>query len=223
MNESLNTEDINNFSDLDLNDINNDKERLDILNKKIKNVKNLYDENNEAMNALNEQVSLINKFHELQKNKGLTPVEKDFKIERKNKLDDNDLEEETSSTKLKDNIVPENQIEQPGCCSKCKSCCNKFLTCLTPFKDDIRYLEYNFNSTIVTLFQLIRFLFLLSIAQFIIFFLLFLSHLGNKDIKLGDKCKYQLSCVFFYSSFTEKEFYLYSNMYALNIFIFILS
>ena len=223
MNESLNTEDINNFSDLDLNEINNDKERLDIINKKIKNVKNLYEERKEAMNALNEQVSLINKFHELQKNKGLTPVEKDFKIERKNKLDDNDLEEETSSTKLKDNIVPENQIEQPGCCSKCKSCCNKFLTCLTPFKDDIRYLEYNFNSTIVTLFQLIRFLFLLSIAQFIIFFLLFLSHLGNKDIKLGDKCKYQLSCVFFYSSFTEKEFYVYSNMYALNIFIFILA
>ena len=223
MNESLNTEDINNFSDLDLNDINNDKERLDILNKKIKNVKNLYDEHNEAMNALNEQVSLINKFHELQKNKGLTPVEKDFKIERKNKLDENDDEEDTSSTKLKDNIanVPENQIEQPGCCSRCISCICKILTCLTPFKDDIRYLEYNFNSTIVTLFQLIRFLFLLSVAQFVIFFLLFLIHLG--EYTENDKTKYSLPRSFFYSSYNENEFKIYSNMYALNIFVFILA
>ena len=220
MNESLNTEDINNFSDLDLNDINNDKERLDILNKKIKNVKNLYDENNEAMNALNEQVSLINKFHELQKNKGLTPVEKDFKIERKNKLDEKD-DEETSSTKLKDNIanMPENQLEQPGCCSKCTSCFSKILTCLTPFKSDIRYLEYNFNSTIVTLFQLIRFLFLLSIAQFFILFILFLSHSGKKS----GNTKYNLPRSFFYSSYSEKEFYMYSNMYALNIFVFCLA
>ena len=223
MNESLNTEDINNFSDLDLNDINNDKERLDILNKKIKNVKNLYDENNEAMNALNEQVSLINKFHELQKNKGLTPVEKDFKIERKNKLDEKEDEEDTSSTKLKDNIanVPENQIEQPGCCSRCISCICKILTCLTPFKDDIRYLEYNFNSTIVTLFQLIRFLFLLSVAQFVIFFLLFLIHLG--EYNKSDKTKYSLPRSFFYSSYNENEFKIYSNMYALNIFVFILA
>lgn len=219
MNESLNTEDINNFSDLDLNDINNDKERLDILNKKIKNVKNLYDENNEAMNALNEQVSLINKFHELQKNKGLTPVEKDFKIERKNNLDEKD-DEETSSTKLKDNIIQENQLEQPGCCSRCTSCFSKILTCLTPFKGDIRYLEYNFNSTIVTLFQLIRFLFLLSIAQFFILFILFLSHSGKKS----GNTKYNLPRSFFYSSYSgEKEFYMYSNMYALNIFVFTLA
>ena len=128
------------------------------------------------------------------RNKGLFNDELMKNINKRNE----EIEEEEKES------VKEIEAEKNSCCNKMFNCFKKILICLLPFKDDLRYLEYNFNSTIVTLFSIIRFLILMSLMALFIFFIIIFKHINSRqDGK--DTCKYGISCTFFYSSFDIDE------------------
>jgi hypothetical protein len=89
---------------------------------------------------------------------------------------------------------------------------------LLPFKNKMIYIRTNYNGTIMILFEVIRFLFLMSLFAFIIFLYLNIYHFTK--VKNKTKCKYGFSCIFFYSSFTEKEFHTYSITVGIWVFFF---
>ena len=128
------------------------------------------------------------------RNKGLFNDELMKNINKRNE----EIEEEEKES------VKEIEVEKNSCCNKMFNCFKKILICLLPFKDDLRYLEYNFNSTIVTLFSIIRFLFLMSLMALFIFFIIIFKHINSRQDG-SDKCKYGISCTFFYSSFDIDE------------------
>ena len=74
-----------------------------------------------------------------------------------------------------------------------------------PFKDDLKYIFYHFNSTILVLFEIIRFFFVISIVGIIIFLFLIIYHFIVSGSKIGESSKYGMPSVFLYSSYQEKE------------------
>ena len=145
------------------------------------------------------------------RNKGLFNDELMKNINKRN--EENEEEEKES--------VKEIEAENNSCCNKIFNCFKKILNCLLPFKDDLRYLEYNFNSTIVTLFSIIRFLFLMSLMALIIFLIIIFKHISSqRDGK--KKCKYGIPCAFFYSSFDFSEAKDISVTIGVFIFLFFL-
>ena len=105
--------------------------------------------------------------------------------------------------------------------SKIKTCYKRMINILfglLPFKNKMAYIRSNYNGTIMILFEVIRFLFLMSLFSLIIFLYLIIYHFVKGDKK--GKCKYGFSCLFFYSSFNEKEFHTYSITLGIWVFFF---
>ncbi len=146
------------------------------------------------------------------RNKGLFNDELMKNIDKRNE----EIEEEEKES------VKEIEAEKNSCCNKMFNCFKKILICLLPFKDDLRYLEYNFNSTIVTLFSIIRFLFLMSLMALFIFIYIIFKHINSRQEAPDDKCKYGISCTFFYSSFDIDEAGDLSTTIGVFIFLFFL-
>ena len=145
------------------------------------------------------------------RNKGLF---NDELMKNINKRNEENEEEERENVK-------EIEAENKSCCNRCCNCFKSILNFLTPFKDDLRYLEYNFNSTIVTLFSIIRFLFLMSLLALFIFLTIIFKHISTKK-KGAKKCKYGIPCKFFYSSFGFDEVEDISITIGIFIFLFFL-
>ncbi len=92
---------------------------------------------------------------------------------------------------------------------------------LLPFKSEIGFIRGNYNGTIMFLFEVIRFLYLMSLFAVIIFLFLLIYHIFKLDKgKTSDKCKYGFNCFLFYSSFTEKDFNKYSITMGIWVFCF---
>ena len=108
-----------------------------------------------------------------------------------------------------------------------KSCYKRMIDIifgLLPFKSEINFIKGNYNGTIIILFEIIRFLFLMSLFGAIIFLFLLIYHVIKlKKGTITDRCKYYIFCFLFYSSFTEEEFNKYSitmGVWVLFFFIF---
>ena len=105
--------------------------------------------------------------------------------------------------------------------TKIKTCYKRMINILfglLPFKNKMIYIRTNYNGTIMILFEVIRFLFLMSLFALIIFLYLLISHFDKGNTK--GKCKYGFNCVFFYSSFTNKELNTFSITFGIWVFFF---
>ena len=150
-----------------------------------------------------------------------------FNYEKKKEEDDEEVEElgeENSNNENESsnkNLVIKKKKQIP---KKEKGRIQKiidFLYWLFPLYGNITYLKFNFNSTIYTLFESMRFLFLSSCCTCIIYIILIFNHLiKGKKYKGNDKCKYGIPCHWLYSSYDINEFNKYSVSYGIWIFIY---
>lgn len=150
-----------------------------------------------------------------------------FNYEKKKEEDDDEVEElgeENSNNENESsnkNLVVKKKKQIP---KKEKGRIQKiidFLYWLFPLYGNITYLKFNFNSTIYTLFESMRFLFLSSCCTCIIYIILIFNHLiKGKKYKGNDKCKYGIPCHWLYSSYDINEFNKYSVSYGIWIFIY---
>ena len=88
---------------------------------------------------------------------------------------------------------------------KTKNLLVKLFYCLMPFEKDIKFIKANYNTTVLLVFKIYRFLFLMSIFSAFIFLVLCVLHIIKGKNELGKVCKYGFPCFLFYSSYTQSE------------------
>ena len=128
---------------------------------------------------------------------------------------------------IKDNAKMENNIEinfeQFSIIAKTKNFIIKFFNLIMPFKNDINYIKKKYNKTVLMTFKIYRFLFLMSLFAFIIYFILCFFHVIKQRDSLSDLCKYGIPCFLLYTSFTEEEGFLISLIYCIWLLFFFTS
>ena len=151
-----------------------------------------------------------------------------FNYEKKKEEDEEEIEEleeentnnENESGSNKNLVVKKKKEIQKKEKGKIQKAID-FLYWLFPLYGNITYLKFNFNSTIYTLFESMRFLFLSASCTCIIYIILIFNHLiKGKKYKGNDKCKYGIPCHWLYSSYDINEFNKYSVSYGVWIFIY---
>jgi hypothetical protein len=144
--------------------------------------------------------------------------EEESQDEDKNKKDDNkknnkNKNKNTNEEKTKfledeakeDENSVEVDIEKLSIVHKTKNIIIKLFYLLLPFEKDMKYIKYNYNTTVLLTFRIYRFLFLMSIITAIIFLILCIMHLVKNKQNLGEVCKYGIPCFLLYSSFNQNE------------------
>ena len=116
-----------------------------------------------------------------------------------------DSKEEDKEEEEEEENEIEIDIEKLSFVKNTKNILIKFFNLLMPFKNDIKFIKVHYNTTVLLVFRIFRFLFLMSIFSAIIFLFLFLIHLIKVKNNLKQVCKYGFPCFFFYTSFTELE------------------
>ena len=84
-----------------------------------------------------------------------------------------------------------------------------------PFKDDLKYIYFHYNTTILTLFEIIRFFFSISLVGFIVYIFLIIYHFANYSKHITNSGKYGIPTVFLYSSYTANEYQAVSFTYGI--------
>ena len=168
--------------------------------------------------------SIINKIEKenstfLKKNKevlhGFVPTE----IKRMEM--NNTIKKEEDKDK-EDNEI-EIDIESFSVVKKTKNCCIKFFNCLLPYKSHLKIIKDNYNTTVLLVFKIYRFLVLMSIFALLIFFFECIYHFVMIKNNLKPICKYAIPCLFHYSSFISSEASVYSITYGIWLMIFSIS
>lgn len=169
--------------------------------------------------------SIINKIEKenskfLKKNKqvlqGFVPTEKN-RVEINNTIETD--EDENENNKEDDKEI-EIDIEDFSIVKKTKNCCIKFFYCLLPYKSHLKIIKDNYNTTVLLLFKIYRFLVLISFFALFIFFFECIYHFVQIKNNLGEICKYGIPCLFQYSSFIPSEASVYSITYGIWLIIF---
>ena len=124
--------------------------------------------------------SIINKIEKenskfLKKNKevlkGVIPNKKNKveigKTNEKNN-DDNEEKDEVFNKEKEDQEI-EIDIEQFSVVKKTKNCCIKFFYCLLPYKSHLKIIKANYNTSVLLVFKIYRFLVLMSYFALLIF------------------------------------------------------
>jgi len=151
-----------------------------------------------------------------------------FNYEKKKEEDDDEIEEieeensnNENNSSIGNNLVVKKKKQIP---KKEKGRIERlidFLYWLFPLYGNITYLKFNFNSTIYTLFESMRFLFLSACGTCLIYIILIFNHLiKGKKYKGNDKCKYGIPCHWLFSSYDINEFNKYSVSYGVWIFVY---
>lgn len=97
------------------------------------------------------------------------------------------------------------EIEQLSIVNKTKNYIIKFFNFLLPFNKDIKYIKYNYNTTVLLTFRIYRFLLLMSFFTAIILLPLCVMHIIKIKANLKESCKYGFPCFLLYSSFNQSE------------------
>ena len=169
--------------------------------------------------------SIINKIEKenskfLKKNKqvlqGFVPTQKN-RVEV-NKTIETD-EDENEKDKEEDKEI-EIDIEDFSVVKKTKNCCIKFFYCLLPYKSHLKIIKDNYNTTVLLLFKIYRFLVLMSFFALFIFIFECIYHFVKIKDNLKEICKYGIPCLFQYSSFIPSEASVYSITYGIWLIIF---
>ena len=121
---------------------------------------------------------------------------------------------------------PENKVEvdinEFSVYNKTKNILIKFFGCMIPYSSHQEIIKVRHNSTILLTFKIYRFTILLSIFAFITFIWECIVHFVKKrnDDTLSDLCKYNIPCLFQYSSFGDDEKKIFSMTYGIWLIIF---
>ena len=141
-----------------------------------------------------------NKKNDKNKNKNKNGNEEKIKfLEDKEKEDENSVEVD---------------MEKLSIVNKTKNIIVKFFYLLLLFEKDIKYIKKNYSTTVLLVFRIYRFLFLMSLFTAIIFLVLGIIHLVKDKDNLGDVCKYGFPCFLLYSSFNQNEALSISTTYG---------
>ena len=169
--------------------------------------------------------SIINKIEKenskfLKKNKqvlqGLVPTQKNrVEVDKTIETD----EEENEKNKEEDKEI-EIDIEDFSVIKKTKNCCIKFFYCLLPYKSHLKIIKDNYNTTVLLLFKIYRFLVLMSFFALLIFIFECIYHFVKIKDNLKEICKYGIPCLFHYSSFVPSEASVYSITYGVWLIFF---
>ena len=139
----------------------------------------------------------------------------------------NDYTSNEKNDNIKNNEKTENNIEinfeQFSIISKTKNFIIIFFNIIMPFKNDINYIKKKYNKTVFITFRIYRFLFLMSLFVFLIYFMLCFTHIIILRNNLSELCKYGIPCFLLYSSFKEDEGFLISLIYCIWILFFFVS
>lgn len=116
-------------------------------------------------------------------------------------------------------------IESSSYINKTSNYLIKFFYLLLPFKNGIKIIRSRYNSTILLLFKIYRFLVFVSFFSFFIFLYECIYHIVevNKEKGLKETCKYGIPCFFQYSSFSTKEAKVFSTTYGIWYMFFAIS
>ena len=140
----------------------------------------------------------------------------DSKDNNKNNGDNNKNKE----NKGKSNKKIEIDYEQYSIVNNTKNCFIKLFSCLLPYKDNLKIIKIHYNTTILLLFKIYRFLVLMSFFSLIIFFFECIFHIVKKKDNFTETCKYFLPCFLQYSSFDLSEAQVFSITYGVWLIFF---
>ena len=118
---------------------------------------------------------------------------------------ENNKVEENKNNGENDEANIEIDIEDFSIVNRTKNIFIKLFNSLLPFKSDIKYIKTKYNTTVLLVFRIYRFLFLMSIFSAIIFLCLFIYHIIKNTGNFTKKCKFGFPCFLFISSFKEEE------------------
>ena len=134
----------------------------------------------------------------------------------------NDKEDKNKNEENDDEKDIEIDIEQFSIINRTKNICVKLFNCLLPFKADIKYIKSKYNTTVLLIFRIYRFIYLMSIFSAIIFLCLFIWHIIKNKNNLKQLCKFGFPCLFFISSFTDGEALSISISYGVFLLFYII-
>ena len=133
-----------------------------------------------------------------------------------------DKEDKNKNEENDDETDIEIDIEQFSIINRTKNICVKLFNCLLPFKADIKYIKSKYNTTVLLIFRIYRFIYLMSIFSAIIFLGLFVWHIIKNKNNLKQLCKFGFPCLFFISSFTDEEALSVSISYGVFLLFYII-
>ena len=132
--------------------------------------------------------------------------------EEKEKKEKKDEQEEENNDKEDNEIEVEN--ENISIANKTQNCFIILFSCLLPYKNDLKKIKIHYNTSILIIFKVYRFLVLMSIFSLLIFLYECTIHILKHRKNLTEKCKYSIPCFLQYSSFEKSEAEVYSITYG---------
>ena len=213
-----------------LNNISNKK--IDT-NQKLNKILNKIDEENSKLASNNQEML-----------EGITPPKpKRIEVEQPEKNEEEEEEEEENDDNDKDNDSENNNknngdnnnkkdnqkssykkievdFEEYSIVNTTKNCFIKLFSCLLPYKNNIKIIKIHYNTTILLIFKIYRFLVLMSFFGLIIFFFECIFHMVKQKDNLSEICKYSIPCFFQYSSFDISEAKVFSVTYGIWLIFF---
>jgi hypothetical protein len=112
-------------------------------------------------------------------------------------------------------------MKNKTCMGKVRHRYNTFLDFFLPFKKNINLLSYKYNRDVEFNFELMRYIYIMSIFIFLIFLYFLMMHGFNyqfDDLEEGLFCKYNIPCFLFYSRIKVTEMTGFSITFAIMTF-----
>ena len=191
-----------------------DNKKLNSIIKKIEKENNKFIENNKAMLTgitprKKQRIEIENEEEKEDEEEGEEEDKKDKeKEEEKKQKEEEEINQENENNEL------EIDFENFSITNKTKNCFIKLFSCLLPFKSDLKKIKIHYNTTVLLVFKIYRFIVLMSFFAFLIFFYQCFNHLMKNKKNLSKKCKYYIPCFLQYSSFVTSEAKIYSITYG---------
>ena len=144
--------------------------------------------------------------------------EKKGKEKKEKEKKEKDEQEEENDDNEGNEIEIEN--ENLSITNKTTNCFIILFSCLLPFKNDLKKIKIHYNTSILLIFKVYRFLVLISFFSFLIFLYECIIHTFKNKKNLTEKCKYFIPCFLQYSSFEKSEAEVYSITYGVWLIFF---
>ena len=141
-------------------------------------------------------------------------TEKEGEGEGEEKKEQEIKKEEKEEEKIIQSNELEIDFEEFTIANKTKNCLIKLFSCLLPFKSDLKKIKIHYNTTVLLVFKIYRFMVLMSFFSLFIFLWECVKHIMKNKKNLSKKCKYSIPCFLQYSSFETSEAEIYSITYG---------
>ena len=166
-----------------------DNKKLNEILDKIETENNKFIENNKAMlMGITPNKKKRIEIETEKEEEGEGEGEKEEKKEQEIKKEEKEEEKKIQNNEL------EIDFEEFTIANKTKNCLIKLFSCLLPFKSDLKKIKIHYNTTVLLVFKIYRFMVLMSFFSLLIFLWECVKHIMKHKKNLSKKCKYSIPC-----------------------------